>query len=142
MKSQRGFSLIELMIVVTVIAILGTLAVSSYRQYVLRANRAEAWSALLQVQTGEEKYYMQNTTYTADLTPTGLGLSLNGALTLNGNYTITVVPTACAAGATSCTYVATATATGTQVKDLAACQVYTINSSGLRTPADTTGCWR
>jgi type IV pilus assembly protein PilE len=46
--SQRGFTLIELMVVVTIVAILASIAIPSYREHVRRANRAEAKSALLE----------------------------------------------------------------------------------------------
>lgn len=149
MRTQRGFTLIELVIVITVIGILAALATSQYSRYVLRAHRAEAWTAMLQIQSAEEKYYMQNSTYTANLTaapPTGLGLSLNSSggnyATLSNYYSITVATAACAAGsATLCSYTATATAQGNQAKDVAACLVYTVNSLGQRTPLDTTNCW-
>ena len=151
MMRARGFTLIEVMITLAVVAILAGLAVASYQGYVRESNRGGAWSLLLQIQSGEEKYYLQNSTYTADLTdpPTagGMGLALNlsgGTLyTPDGNYSVTIATVACAGGGGGlCSYTATASAANAQLKDTAACQVYTINSLGQRTPADSTGCWR
>src|SRR5437763_16809045 len=75
---MRGMTLIELMVVVAIVAILASLAVGSYRRYVLRANRTDATSALLRIQVGEEKYFLQNNAYTINATaqpPTGLGVA-------------------------------------------------------------------
>jgi type IV pilus assembly protein PilE len=138
-------TLIELVVVMTVVAVLAAMAISSYRKSVMRANRSEAWTALLQIQAGQEKFFMQSSTYTTDLTdppPTGLGVSLKtGGYTPNSNYVITIATTACPTGNGNCAYTATATAAGGQVKDLAACLTYTINSQGVKTPDETTGCW-
>src|SRR2546429_5200969 len=56
---MRGMTLIELMVVLVIVAILSTLAVGSYRRYVLRANRTDATSALLRIQVAEEKFFLQ-----------------------------------------------------------------------------------
>ena len=68
---SRGVTLLELMAVVVIIGVLGTLAVNSYRGYLLRANRTEARVALLRVQAAQEKFFLQNNRYadTAELTP-------------------------------------------------------------------------
>lgn len=151
MRRVRGFTLIEVMIAVVIVAILAGLAVASYQGYVRESNRSEAWSLLLQIQSGEEKYFLQNSTYTGDLTdpPTAGGLGLNltasgGTLyTPDGYYALSVATVACAGGGGGlCSYTATATAANAQLKDTAACQVFTVNSLGARTPADSTGCWR
>lgn len=151
MSRARGFTLIEVMIALVIVSILAGLAVASYQSYVRESNRSVAWSMLLQIQGGEEKYFLQNSTYTGNLTavPTagGLGLNLNASggnlLTPDGNYALTIATVACAgAGGGLCSYTATATAAGAQLKDTAACQVLTVNSLGQRTPADSTGCWR
>jgi type IV pilus assembly protein PilE len=140
MKHSRGMSLIELLTVVGIVAILGVIAVGSYRSYGLRTNRTEGQSALLKIQVGEEKFFLQNNSYTQDLadpSPNGLGV---GNSSTNGYYTLTVGPGAPGTIATS--FLATATAAGTQTNDLAACQVFTIDDQGQRTPADATGCWK
>ena len=57
-RSMLGVTLLELMAVVMVIGILGMIAIPSYRQYVMRAQRAEAKTALLQLQTNQERFYL------------------------------------------------------------------------------------
>jgi type IV pilus assembly protein PilE len=139
---MRGMTLIELMVVLAVVAILSTLAVGSYRQYVLRANRTDATGALLRIQVAQEKYFLQNNAYTTNVTalpPTGLGVS---SPTPNGFYTIAVTgdPNSTANIATS--FQATATAIGAQTKDTS-CLTLTINDQGQRSSApSTTACWR
>jgi type IV pilus assembly protein PilE len=142
-RSQRGFSLIELMIVVAIVAILASISVSAYRRYTLRANRTEARIALLQIQAGQEKFFLQNNGYATDLAtlraapPNGLGLNLTAAgVTPSGFYTVSF--TAAAAN----TYTVQAVASGKQAEDTAACLTFTINDAGLRTPVDSTGCWK
>lgn len=140
MKRNKGMSLIELMTVVGIVAVLGVLAVGSYRGYGLRTNRSEGQSALLRIQVAEEKFFLQNNTYTLDLAdppPNGLGI---GNTSTNGYYALTVA--AGSTGAIATSYLATATAAGTQVEDKAACQTFTIDDQGQRTPVDSTGCWK
>ncbi len=62
-QKKRGFTLIELMIVVAIIAILSAIAYPSYTQYVLKGNRAEGRGALLNLLQQEEAYITQHGTY-------------------------------------------------------------------------------
>ena len=73
MNSQKsaGFSLIELMVVVAIIAILFGLALPSYREYVLRANRSVAQAELLEMAGRQEQFFVNNKTYTTSLTTLG-----------------------------------------------------------------------
>lgn len=132
-KRQRGMTLIELMTVIVVVAILGSVAVASYRSYLLRANRTEARMALLRVQAAQEKFFLQNHRYANNSELTALGLA---GPTPNGMYNIDLQ------NVTATTYTARARAAGGQLKDKADCQTLTINESGTRSPADSSGCWR
>jgi type IV pilus assembly protein PilE len=139
LRRVAGVTLIELMVVIVVIGILATIAVPSYRQYTMRSQRVEAKSALLQLATNQERFYLQNNTYTSDLT----ALGFPGGTTENGVYTLAI-------GAANTTmFTATATPTpggGTngvdQTKDTD-CASFTIDAQGRRSAApDPAGnCW-
>lgn len=132
--TSRGVTLIELMIVIVVVAILASIAVPSYRQYVLRSHRTEAKTALMNVAAAQEKFYLQNNTYTDELTdapPDGLGIP---ATTEHGYYTIAI-----AAGADETEFSATATATGGQAQDTH-CATFTIDQAGAKS-ATNADCW-
>ena len=133
---MKGVTLIELMIVVVVVAILASIAIPSYRSYVLRSHRVEAKTALLQLAAAQEKFYLQSNTYAANSAlstapPAGLGLP---ATTKNGWYTITID------NATAATFSATATAVGTQTQD-SDCATFTIDALGVKGGGPATTCW-
>ncbi|HEX5651159.1 MAG TPA: type IV pilin protein [Steroidobacteraceae bacterium] len=132
---QRGMTLIEVMIVVVIVAILASIAVPSYRNYVLRTHRTEARTALLALSAQQEKFYVQNNRYadTAeidDAPPSGLGMPTT---TENGWYTIAIVD-GDAEG-----YSATATATGGQADDTH-CASFSIDEAGVK-DATNDDCW-
>jgi type IV pilus assembly protein PilE len=142
-SKQGGVTLIELLIVVVIVSILSSVAVGSYRRFTLRANRGDATSTLLQVRVEQEKFFLQNRRYAssvAEITaapPNGLGIPLGAfGSTTGGKYSITIN------SPTATTYTVTATTMGGQTQDTAACQIFTLNESGQRTPAVASGCWR
>ena len=61
---HQGFSLVELMITVAIVAILAAIAVPSYQDYVERTRRADAQGALMGLANALERYHTQNGTYT------------------------------------------------------------------------------
>lgn len=62
-RTHRGFSLIELMIVVAVVGILAAIAYPNYQDYLAKSRRAEARTALLQLSQFMERYYTNNGRY-------------------------------------------------------------------------------
>jgi type IV pilus assembly protein PilE len=137
-RGMMGITLLELMIVVVVIGILGMIALPSYRQFVMRAQRAEAKAALLQLQANQERFYLANRTYgtMAALTAANLGT----ATSERGSYAITI------AGADANGYTATATPVGGGAIDMTAdaqCTSFSLNAQGVRTATgtDPLNCW-
>jgi len=139
------------MIVVLIMGILATASVAGYRQYVQRANRVDATSALLRASAAQERFYLQNRRYAttadefADPPPGGLGIQG----TERGFYELTVEAAADGAAA-GYTLTAAASGTGPQ-RDDDDCQAFTIDQSGLRGASDSGGadgaditarCWR
>ena len=66
---SRGFTLIELMMTVVIIAILAAIAYPSYNSQIRKGKRAEAKGKLLAASQRLERYYTDNSTYTTDLAP-------------------------------------------------------------------------
>src|SRR2546421_13061311 len=98
MRGARGFTLIEVMIVVAVITILTAIALPSYTRYVMRGKRADAQQFIMDISSREEQYLLDARAYTAALDATGLSLARQGwtcsATTCsNANYDITVTVT-------------------------------------------------
>lgn len=91
-KYQKGFTLIELMIVVAIVGILGAIAYPSYQDSVRKGRRAEARAALAELLQQQERYMTQNNTYYAIATAgtqnipfkTFSGTKLSGASFLLG----------------------------------------------------------
>ena len=81
-----GFTLIELMITVAILAIVAAVAIPSYTSYVERGKRAEARTALLDIAARQERYYSNNRQYADQLSK----LRMSGTKSENGYYTLSV----------------------------------------------------
>lgn len=69
MKLQRGFTLVELMVVVLIIGILSSVAIPAYRDYVTRGKLSEAFTELASMRVRLEQYFQDNRTYVGACQP-------------------------------------------------------------------------
>lgn len=126
-KYMTGVTLVELMVVMVVIAVLMSVAVPSYRQYTLRANRTEGQSMLLQLAANQERWYLSNNTYATNgqLTqapPNGLGMRNTSD---SGYYNLAIT------ASNAATFTAVANAAAGQADDTD-CDVIAIDAAGRR----------
>lgn len=129
MKNQ-GFTLIELMIVVTIMGIIAAVGYPSYTNYVLRTHRAEAMNELTRLANLQEQFFADNRSYADKLTT--LGLATDKLTTDSGRFEISVTASAARS------FTLTATAVGVQANDV--CKTFTINQLGQKT-ASQANCW-
>lgn len=135
MKKKLGFSLVEVLIVLVIIAILVAALSPAFNSHMLRSNRSDAIKSLAAMQVAEEKWRIHNTSYTttiANISPTGSGASIDGY------YTLAI------GSATATAYTLTATPTGTQASD-ADCALFTLtyaNGTTTLTSSPSTTCWQ
>jgi type IV pilus assembly protein PilE len=125
MKTQKGFTLVELMIVVVIIGILAGIGIPSYRDYVIRGKLVEGTSTLSDGRIKIEQFFQDNRTYVGGTCP---------AATENFTYDCNTP------AATTTTYTITATGIGSL-----SAYSYTINQANTKTSATPWGngatCW-
>jgi type IV pilus assembly protein PilE len=121
------------MIVVVVISILASIAFPSYREQMMKGQRADARALLYEVLQKQERFYTENNTYTTSLTALGYPAALK---TRNDAHNITMAAGASGAIATSVNIVATAASD-------AKCATMTLANTQLTTATgtDPTTCW-
>ncbi len=86
--TQRGFTLIEVMIVVAIIGILAAIAYPSYMKYINVSNRSEAKIVLTEIANKQEQYFLDHNQYANDLTQ--LGYASAAIESSSGFYSISV----------------------------------------------------
>lgn len=137
MNRNRGFTLIELMIVVAVVALLSAIAYPSYQSYVQRGQRSSAQQLMVDIGNKQQQYLLDAKQYTAALDSTGLTMVADGwtctaAACTNARYSIAVTVDNTA---TPPTFAITATPTTVQASD----GFLTYNQNGQKTRAITLG---
>jgi type IV pilus assembly protein PilE len=130
---MHGITLIELMIVVVVVSILAAVAYPNYQEFSARAKRNEARAALLRIATNQERFYLNNNTFTQDLTALGFSTTPT-ATTETGYYRIQVT----AANASNFSATATYLQGGNEATK---CASFTIDGRGAQTSGPETNCW-
>lgn len=142
MRQNKGFTLIELMVVLAVIAIIAAIAIPSYTAQVRKSRRADATSTLGDAQLRQERWRSENPAF-------GTLANIRIASTSTGGYYNITMPalagncpnTAPAvAQSTANSYVLQAAATGTQAQDTACATMILSNLCGAITKTPT-ACW-
>lgn len=130
MKKQKGFTLVELMVVIVIIAILASIGIPAYKDYIRRGKIAEATTNLSSLRVSMEQYYQDNRTYQTN--------PVNGTtcgVTMPTTPAVQYFTFACAAP-TASTFTITATGTGGLANF-----AYTINEQNAKTSVITEAGW-
>ena len=145
LKKQQGITLLELMIVVTIVAIISSFAYPSYMRYVVNTKRSAATSALLRIADRQQQFFMDSKTYADDLTDLGFATNPH-VITDDGRATVAgdqdAVYSIALSNVAATTYTITATPLHGQLTRDTKCGSLTLNQTGQRaasTGAD--GCW-
>ena len=154
-RPEQGFTLVELVVAMVILAVLAAIAIPSYTNYVLKSHRTEAKSTLLDAASLEERYYSTANTYTSNPSDLGYGTGTVTPFPIgSGYYNITsiqanaaIAPSNGSPGGTPASYTITAAAVGNQTRDTQ-CPQFQINSAGRQTaptspdPSGDTDCWQ
>ncbi len=136
-KKQTGFSLIEVMIAMAVLAILTSIALPAYQEQVRTGKRTEAQNLLLETASKQQRFFSDNMTYAANMGFLGYGAAGNNAQpTDTGSYTVGVTPVGTG-------YTLTATALNDQVND--GCINLTLTNTGVKGKSGSktlANCWK
>lgn len=144
--NNKGFTLVELMIVIAIIGILAGVAIPGYTSYMARGKIVEAGIGLSAYRTSMEQYYQDQRTYAASGTPTVCGVPVSSVTSTFFTYGCVVTP---ATATTSQSFLATASSVAGKGLGLAADYVFTIDDGNLKTtqkfkgiaPAAGIGCF-
>ena len=129
-KHMRGVTLIELMIVVVIVSILAAVAYPNYQEFTARAKRNEARAALLRLATNQERFYLNNNTFTSTLSEVGFASNV----TETGYYQIAIT----SANASNFEATATYQHGGSEA---AKCLTFTIDGRGGKSSSPDDDCW-
>lgn len=147
--AQRGFTLIELMITVAIVAILAAVAYPSYQDSVWKGRRGEAKAAILRALQSEERYYTANNSYIAySVTPPPGTTSFpvfSADNASNSRYTISVsaTGTGLCTGSTGIAQCAAVTATVVGASDPKCGTSLSMDTVGRRASAIANpDCWK
>jgi type IV pilus assembly protein PilE len=124
--SQRGFTLIEIVVVVAILLILAAVALPAYTSQVMRGNRAAAQTVMMDMASKQEQYLLVNRSYGDSAALLGSTYALPRELVTK--YDFTIVP----GMSPEPTFLITFTPKGPQTGDV----TLTLNNAGVKTPAD------
>lgn len=136
-NQARGFSLIELLIVITVVGLLLAVALPSYTRYVLRSHRSSAVTGVLDLASRQARYYTTNNTYTTSMTALGYPADPMPLTDSSNRYYDLSVQSASATA-----FTIKAAPYGAQTKDT--CGTYTVTDLGVKSVSfgSLGDCWK
>lgn len=128
MQSQqsRGFTLIEMMIVVVIVGILAAIAIPNYQQYILRSHRTAAQAEMMDIANRQKQFLLSNRAYVSKTDLEASGYELPTDLSSRYSYVITI------GAGTLPSFDITFTAIGAQTDD----GDLGLSSAGVKTPPD------
>lgn len=124
-SSSSGFTLIELMITVAIVAILASIALPSYQQYIVRSKRSAAQAQMMDIANRQQQYLIANRNYADKAALTASGYSLPAEVSGSYGYDVTLSTTGIPG------YTLTFTPTGAQQGD----GNLTLTSEGVKSPS-------
>lgn len=137
-QSEKGFTLIEVMIVVAIIGILAAVALPGYQNHVLKTRRGAAAGCLLELAQQMERRYTTSMSYVGTTLPTA-NCNASATSELAGFYTF-----AFDANPTATAFKVNATPTNAQTSDTR-CGTLSIDQAGAKTESGTDtwqACWK
>ncbi|RLA53453.1 MAG: hypothetical protein DRQ65_06085 [Gammaproteobacteria bacterium] len=149
MKKVEGFTLIELMIVIVIVAVLLMVALPAYQNSIIKSNRSAGRGILQDVTARQEQYYINNKVYSTTLSSLGYSVDVDGAFYIDNQvdkinaadsdsvYKIGIIKLSTLA------YSVTAETLGRQAKDTR-CGNFTITGKGEKSnsgPGGADECW-
>ncbi|MDP9910576.1 type IV pilus assembly protein PilE [Variovorax boronicumulans] len=125
-RTSGGFTLIEVMITVAIVAILASIALPSYRQYIVRSKRSAAQAQMMDIANRQQQFLIANRSYADKTALTTSGYSLPAEVSSNYSYDVTLQD------AGPPTFTITFTAIGSQAGD----GNLGLTSEGVKTPPE------
>jgi len=141
-RQAAGFTLMEIMVVVIIVAILAAIGLPSYQEAMRKSRRTDARESLLEAASRQEQYMLDRSTYTADMED--LRYDSDPMISEEGHYSIDRVATAgCAVDSPTCYVLRATPRAGSPQSDDERCATFTLDSTGAQTATgtDAENCW-